>query len=262
MKDVNLLTSNGVNVQKSLELFGDMATYDETLETFLTDVEAKLSGIKKYKEVADMANYSILVHSLKSDAKYFGFDKLSELAYQHEVESKANNIYYVYDKYEELSSEANRIVKLVNTYLGKNIEAAAVQAPVQEIPKDKNILVVDDSNVINNFISKLFNNVYGVLIANDGAEAIKILNNATENKVVAMLLDLNMPNVDGMSVLEYMNQNNMFDKVAVSIITGEGSMEAIGRVFQYPIVDILRKPFNERDVKSIVERTVATNNTN
>ena len=35
MKDVNILVNNGVNVEKSLELFGDMNTYDETLNLFL-----------------------------------------------------------------------------------------------------------------------------------------------------------------------------------------------------------------------------------
>ncbi len=89
MKDVNLLVNNGVNVNKALELFGDMATYDDTLVTFLNDAENKLKQIDDYKEKADMANYAILVHSLKSDAKYFGFDKLAELAYDHEMKSKS-----------------------------------------------------------------------------------------------------------------------------------------------------------------------------
>ena len=47
-----------------------------------------------------MANYAIQVHSLKSDAKYFGFETLAELAYKHEMESKANNMYFVTDNYE------------------------------------------------------------------------------------------------------------------------------------------------------------------
>ena len=38
MRDVNLLINNGVNVKKSLELFGDMATYDDTLGDFLQDI--------------------------------------------------------------------------------------------------------------------------------------------------------------------------------------------------------------------------------
>src|SRR5574344_55724 len=97
MKDVNILKNNGVNLEKSLELFGDMSVYDETLEDFLGEVDGKLEKIKAFKESADMANYAILVHSLKSDAKYFGFERLAELSYQHEMESKANNFYFVSD---------------------------------------------------------------------------------------------------------------------------------------------------------------------
>jgi hypothetical protein len=48
MKDVNLLTSNGVNVDQSLELFGDMDTYNDTLEEFLAGVGEKIENIKKY----------------------------------------------------------------------------------------------------------------------------------------------------------------------------------------------------------------------
>ena len=99
MKDVNILTSNGVNVEQSLELFGDMETYNETLEEFLNGVDEKLSNIEKYKEASDMTNYAILVHSLKSDSKYLGFTKLAELSYNHEMASKANNIDYVYINY-------------------------------------------------------------------------------------------------------------------------------------------------------------------
>lgn len=65
MRDVTLLTSNGVNVAKSLELFGDMATYDSTLSDFLADINEKENKIKLYKESGDMANYSIYVHGLK-----------------------------------------------------------------------------------------------------------------------------------------------------------------------------------------------------
>ena len=96
MKDVNILTNNGVNVAASLELFGDIATYDETVVDFLSGVEEKLSNIKKYKENGDMPNYAILVHSLKSDAKYLGLTSLAEISYQHEMDSKANNINAVY----------------------------------------------------------------------------------------------------------------------------------------------------------------------
>ena len=88
MRDVNLLINNGVNVKKSLELFGDMSTYDDTLGDFLQDINEKETKIKQTKEMGDMANYAILVHGLKSDAKYFGFDTLAGYAYNHEMASK------------------------------------------------------------------------------------------------------------------------------------------------------------------------------
>ena len=259
MKDVNLLVNNGVNVNKALELFGDMATYDDTLVTFLNDAENKLKQIDDYKEKADMANYAILVHSLKSDAKYFGFDKLAELAYDHEMKSKANDFYYVSDHFDELMTEAKRIVNLVRKYLGK--------APVELLDYDDNgsgtgsknqtILVVDDSAIIVNFVKKIFDNQYNVLIANDGAQALNIVKNTPSSQMACMLLDLNMPNVNGFEVLDYFKNNDLFKKVPVSIITGEGSKDIIEKAFTYPIVDVLMKPFNELNVESIVNKTIS-----
>lgn len=250
MKDVNTLTSNGVNVEGSLELFGDMETYDETLIDFLETIDEKLSNIKKYKEVADMPNYAILVHSLKSDSRYLGFTKLAELSYQHELESKANNMLFVYNNYEELMNEANRILKVVQTYLGKET-ASATPEPIATEKRDKTVLVVDDSNMIRNLIIKMFANEFEILEANDGQEALEIIQN-TNQKLYGMLLDLNMPNVNGFAVLEYFQQNKLFTQIPVAIITGDDSRETVQKAFTYPIVDVLAKPFNERDVKRVV----------
>lgn len=262
MKDVNLLIANGVNVNKSLELFGDMETYNDTLHDFLSEVEGKLAKIKSFKEVSDMANYAILVHSLKSDARYFGFEKLAELAYNHEMESKANNMYYVTDHYDELMQEANRIVNLVKQYMGITTNGVVATETKSMVIKDKTILVVDDSNVVRNFVYKIFNNEYDVLIANDGKEALDILNSNVDDKIVGVLLDLNMPNVDGFQVLDYFKQNNLFTRIPVAIITGEGTQANVERAYQYPIIDMLQKPFNEVNVKNIVNKLIMVRNMN
>ena len=49
MKDTSILTNNGVNLQKSLELFGDMDLYNETLSDFLGLADEKISALEKYK---------------------------------------------------------------------------------------------------------------------------------------------------------------------------------------------------------------------
>lgn len=256
MKDVNLLISNGVDVNKSLELFGDMELYNTTLKDFLDGVNEKMAKIQAFKEVGDMANYAILVHSLKSDARYLGFTELGEIAFQHEMDSKANNIYAVSDNYNKLINEANRIINLVKTYLGERVEVVSQQVTVSSLPKEHALLVIDDSDIIRNFIEKIFNNSFEVIMAGDGLKAIEIIEKSPQGRIIGALLDLNMPNVDGFAVLEYFKMHEMFSKIPVSIITGESSKEVIDRAFKYNIVDMLTKPFNERDVKRIVEKTI------
>ena len=231
-----------------------MTTYDSTLSDFLADINEKENKIKAYKESGDMANYSIYVHGLKSDAKYFGFDALANYAYQHEMASKENNLYFVTEHFEELILELDRIVHLVKQYLG--LESAGVQTTIVTPKKDRALIVVDDSAVIKNFVLKIFDQQFEVLMAGDGEEALKIINNTNGQKIVGMLLDLNMPNVDGFQVLEYFKDNNLFDSIPVSIITGVGDNNLVAKAFEYPIVDIIRKPFNERDIKAVVEKTI------
>ena len=251
MYDTNILIENGVNLKQSLELFGDITTYNDNLDEFLNDVEDKVNKLGKYKEYADMANYAILVHSIKSDAKYFGFDYLAELALNHEKESKDNNMYYIYDHYDELIKEINRIINLVKQYLGLDYEKVETLEE-NNIRPNNAILVVDDSNVISNFITKIFNNEYEVIVANDGQEAIDKLS-IMSNGIRAMLLDLNMPNVDGYEVLKFMKTNDFFKKINVAIISGTDSSKILETTRDYPIKAILEKPFNEANVKRVVE---------
>ena len=195
-----------------------------------------------------MKNYSILVHSLKSDARYLGFTKLAELSYNHEMQSKANNDIYVYDNYDELINETNRIIDLVREYLGK--EKLTRENVANEKHLDKKILVVDDSDIIRNLLKKMFNDEYEIITADDGQEALDII--SKNNDLFGVLLDLNMPNVNGFAVLDYFRQNSLFSKIPVAIITGDDSKETIEKAFTYTIVDVLSKPFNEMNVRRVI----------
>lgn len=253
MKDKNLLINSGIDVDKSLELFGDMETYDETLNEFLDSVDDKVETLNKYKETGDAYNYAIYAHSLKSDARYLGFTKLAELAYNHEMAGKSNDIDYIYNNYESLINEAKRIIKVVCDYVGVRDDIIKEE---NTIHSDKVILVVDDSDIVQNFVKKIFNNTYEVRTANDGEEALNYIYSDTDNKIIGMFLDLNMPKVNGFQVLEYFDKNNLFQKIPVAVITGVDTKDEINRILMYPIVDILSKPFNEANVKAVVDKMI------
>ena len=64
-----------------------------------------------------MPNYSVEVHSLKSDAKYFGMNRLAKISLDHELKSKENDTDYVINNFEELEKEFNRVIEIVGRYL-------------------------------------------------------------------------------------------------------------------------------------------------
>ena len=118
MRDVSILSNNGVDIEGALELLGDLSFYDETLEAFLSENETRLPNIEKYRKELNMEDYAILVHALKSDSKYLGFKQLAEKAYLHEMASKANNVDEVNKKYDELLDEVNKVTEIAKKYLG------------------------------------------------------------------------------------------------------------------------------------------------
>ena len=263
MKDIHFLEKNGVDVQKSLELFGDSQTYNDTIGEFLVGIHTKINELIKFMEANDLANYAVYVHSMKSDARNFGFTSLADMAYLHEQKSKAGDLYFITTHINELIGETNKAITLIQEYMnGDSVEEATEGEEVKEKSSEdeyhsKTILVVDDSNIIRNFVKRIFSDTYNVGTAKDGEEAIRIIQaNMNNDFIYSILLDLNMPNVDGFAVLEFMRQNDLFKKMPVSIISGDSSKETIDRAFTYNIVDMLSKPFNEQNIKTVVEKTL------
>lgn len=271
MRNPEFLISKGVDLQKSLELFGTIEMYNETIGEFIISVPGKINKLREYLDANDMPNYAIYAHSLKSDARYFGFTKLSEIAYSHELKSKEGDVYYVYDNFNDLTKAVDEAINIIQEYMKDepapsttaNVEESVNIAPATPPTQGTNpytaktILVVDDSNIIRNFVKRIFDGQYEVGTAKDGQEAIDIISANKDNEnIVAILLDLNMPRVDGFKVLEYMQENDLFQKNPVSIISGDSSKETIDKAFTYPIVDMLGKPFAESDVKRVIEKTL------
>ena len=123
----------------------------------------------------------------------------------------------------------------------------------------KKILVADDSKIISNIVDRAFRDEYEILVAFNGIEAIEIIKNNVDNSIVGLLLDLNMPEIDGFAVLDYFKENNLFKRIPVCIITGDVAKERIDRAFNYDIVDVLAKPFTFENVREEVEKIINLN---
>ncbi len=113
------LIQNGVDMDKALELLGDMEMYNDTIKDFYNELPTKWNRIIEFKNNNDMSNYAIDVHSLKSDCKYLGFMKLADVAYQHELKSKENDSAFINEHFSELEEEYKNVLRIATKYLEK-----------------------------------------------------------------------------------------------------------------------------------------------
>ena len=124
------------------------------------------------------------------------------------------------------------------------------------IINEKTILVVDDSNITRNLIEHVYKDKYKVMMASDGKQAMDIVDVMPEGTIMAILLDLNMPNVDGFGVLDYFQGKGILEKIPVCIITGEEAPEIIGKVRTYNVAAILLKPFSVNQIEEVVTKAI------
>lgn len=232
-----ILLKNNVDVDAALSLWGDMDSYNESLKEYHDSLEEKLSNLEKYKNAYDFENYGILAHSLKSEAKYLGFMQESEVFLTHEMAGKGKDMVTMSGKFQELSDTVHKIIAVIDAYFG-NKET-----------KEKTILVADDSEIMLNFIEQHLKEKYNIIRANNGNEAINAIK---VQSIYALLLDLNMPGINGFEVLEFIRNNGYSEKIPVVIITGDDTEETIQKAFTYPIVDVLNKPFTESNIERVL----------
>lgn len=258
MKSINFLESKDIDVKTSISLFGDIDKYNEKLGEFLVGIHTKIKQLIVFMQKQDLQNYNICVRSMKNDARYYGFNTLGTVAEQHEAHSASGDIHYIKEHINDLINVTNDAIVLIQEYMNdtddNQIKLETANAELFDKPT---ILVVDDSNIIRNFVKKIFSEKYNVATAKNGEEAINIIEaNKTNDNIKTILLDLNMPKVDGFAVLEFMRQNNYLEKIPVSIISGDSSKATIERAFTYDIIDMLSKPFTDSSIKQVVEKTL------
>lgn len=131
-----------------------------------------------------------------------------------------------------------------------------------DVKKESNskysLLVADDSVIITNFFKKIFEDKFNILVAKNGDEAIKLVEENKNNNLIGCFIDLKMPIRDGYYVLNYFKDNNLFKLIPVSVISGEDDGEVISKITDsYQIVDMLTKPFDRESAESIVSKTIA-----
>lgn len=113
-------------------------------------------------------------------------------------------------------------------------------------PKKK-ILSVDDSAVIRKIIRSAVETLkYELLEASDGEEAISKLNSAENVRLI--LLDWNMPGMNGYEFLKIAKSHSSFKNIPIIMVTTESEKENIIKAVKAGVTSYLTKPFTKEDL--------------
>ena len=115
------------------------------------------------------------------------------------------------------------------------------------------ILVVDDDTSNLALAQKILGKEYRIAAANSGMVALKYLENNCPDMI---LLDINMPEMDGFQVMEKVQQMERFSHVPVIFLTADNDPETETRCFATGAVDFVAKPFIPDVLMSRVKKTL------
>ncbi|MBQ9448411.1 MAG: EAL domain-containing protein [Acholeplasmatales bacterium] len=107
------------------------------------------------------------------------------------------------------------------------------------------ILIAEDEYINQEILKEILKNEYEILVANNGLEALEILKTSTK-PISLILLDINMPLMDGFSVIQEIKKDKENMNIPIIVITGdkESELEAL----TLGAVDFITKPFDLNEV--------------
>ena len=129
-------------------------------------------------------------------------------------------------------------------------------APQEEVLEEKpTILLVDDAMMNRMVLTGILGEDYHILEAGNGERCLELLR-ANAGQIALVLLDINMPVMDGFEVLRTMNTNHTIEDVPVIMISSDDSEEAIRKAYELGASDYVNRPFDAKIVYRRVANTI------
>ena len=118
------------------------------------------------------------------------------------------------------------------------------------------VLIIDDDEINRAILDNLFSETYVIQEAENGRIGLeKIL--AQRDRICAVLLDVVMPEMDGIQVMRALNERNIQEQIPVFLITAEASDTVMREAYELGVMDVISKPVVpyvvRRRVNSVVE---------
>ena len=118
----------------------------------------------------------------------------------------------------------------------------------------KKVLVIEDHDSIRLLLGTYLSKSYQVVTMEDGFDALAWLSKG--NIPDCILLDIDMPRIDGMEFLTNIRGSGFFRNIPVIVISGKESSEFRAKCREFGVVAFLNKPFNPLKLKEEIKNAL------
>ncbi|WIW70439.1 response regulator transcription factor [Anaerosinus gibii] len=115
------------------------------------------------------------------------------------------------------------------------------------------IVIVDDDDIALNILKNSLSDLYDVYSVCDGLKSIEVFKKVMPDLI---LLDIMMPDIDGISIYIAQNQNPILDKIPVIFVSAIDDIEYKVQLLEWGINDYITKPYNIEEVRARIKRTL------
>ncbi|KAA3635299.1 MAG: response regulator [Calditrichaeota bacterium] len=116
----------------------------------------------------------------------------------------------------------------------------------------KNILIVDDEEVIREFLTEVLSDDFNIKTATDGDEAIELLK---EQRFDLVITDMKMERVQGEEVVKFTKQK--YPDTEVIVISGYSSLYSVSQTVNSGAYAFLSKPFSIKELMGTIENAMS-----
>lgn len=126
---------------------------------------------------------------------------------------------------------------------------------IASVPSKGKMLIVDDVELNRAILSNIFDDQYEILEAENGREALERIQEDS-SRIAAILLDVVMPEMDGITLLREMKRQNLGQDIPVFLITADASEKNMYLGYELGVKDIIEKPFIPHFLKQRINGVV------
>ena len=231
------------------EIPDESSFFFRLISLFLEDAKNHSHDLHNAVQNDDLESARKAAHSLKSSSANIGSIGFSELCKQMEQASRDLNLaelkllFASFEaEYQSLLSALRSECPVLDVYAESISNATPVDSNDGEDDRELTVLLVDDDRGTRLLVTRfLEQGKFNVLEALDGMDA---LDRVDKDNIDIVLLDVDMPNMDGFTACRKIRQKQHCEDLPVLMMTGHDDDKSIDRAFEAGATDFVIKPVN------------------